>query len=234
MIARGSGWSARWKRVTTPGKPGPAPRAAQRSSAFWSSSACTSSPSGVTTSIAWRLRQAGPQAPVFQPSPPLSRKPLMPTDGQCPTGKASPRAASASGQLRARDRGLHRGGARRLVDRQLAQRREVDQQGPVAQRRAHPAVAAGSHCHLEAARAGQLDRRHHVRLGGGADDRLGVAGRLQGVPEHALPGRLVLLVAAPDDGAFDRASHDVSLPLVGWLSRGRTGSRRPGGGGSGP
>ena len=43
--------------------------------------------------------QAGPQAPEFQPRPPLSRKPLMPTDGQCPTGKARPRAASASASL---------------------------------------------------------------------------------------------------------------------------------------
>jgi LysR substrate binding domain len=37
----------------------------------------------------------GAQAPEFQPSPPLSRKPLRPTEGQCPTGKARPRSASA-------------------------------------------------------------------------------------------------------------------------------------------
>jgi hypothetical protein len=41
-------------------------------------------------SIAVTLWQAGPQLPVFQPIPPLSRNPLAFTHGRCPAGEAKP------------------------------------------------------------------------------------------------------------------------------------------------
>jgi hypothetical protein len=76
-----------WKRTTTPKKPGPAPRAAQKRSAFSSALAWTSSPDATTTSTPVTLMHAGPTAREFHPKPPWSRNP--PRDGpmQWPVGK---------------------------------------------------------------------------------------------------------------------------------------------------
>ena len=68
------GYVRRWKRVTTPGKPGPAPRAAQYRSAFSSASACTSSPSAVTTSTAEHVLAAPAPAAAVPALPALQQE----------------------------------------------------------------------------------------------------------------------------------------------------------------
>ncbi len=65
--------SARWKRVTAPKNPGPAPRAAQYRSGWESALAWTSSPSAVTTSTASTLSHAHPHRRPFHPWPPWRR-----------------------------------------------------------------------------------------------------------------------------------------------------------------
>lgn len=88
MVEAGWGCRARRKPVTAAQKPGPAPRAAQKSSGYSVSLQMTVRPSAVTARISRTSAQDAPHAREFQPRPPLSRKPPTATVGQWPTGKA--------------------------------------------------------------------------------------------------------------------------------------------------
>ena len=143
-------------------------------------------------------------------------------------GEGEAAAREQTGQLGTGGGRLYRRGVRLLVDVHGPAGREVDEDRVVAQRGADPAVAAGAHGDLEAARPGQADGGDDVVVGRGLHDRVGVAARLERVPEHVLAELLVGSVVPPDDGSFEVVGHGT-VPF----SRGRTGSRHPGGGGMG-
>lgn len=84
------GRTSRWNFVTTPGKPGPEPLAAQKRSELCLESQRTRSPLAVTTSTARTFSQAQPQFLQFHPIPPCKRNPPSPTSGQWPPANIRP------------------------------------------------------------------------------------------------------------------------------------------------
>ena len=89
-----SGWRRNSRRVATPKLP-PAPRRPQSSSAFSSSLAWTTSPSGVTSSAPTRLSQVRPYCAVRWPIPPPRVSPHTPVEPTTPPGVTSPKACVA-------------------------------------------------------------------------------------------------------------------------------------------
>ena len=118
--------------------------------------------SAVTTSIASTYYRGPAQPRQFQPCPPCSRKPPMPTVGQCPPGKSAALRRTAPSSVPP----WHAGEAVTMpVTSSYAARggSEVDDQRVGADRPLRPAVAAGPDRHLPAPLAGQPDAEHDVR-----------------------------------------------------------------------
>src|SRR5690606_24978051 len=84
-----TGWSLNLSEVTAP-KLAPAPRTAQKRSAFSSSLAVTTDPSASTISTPSRLSSARPYFPCSQPQPPPSVRPPTPVLETAPPVVASP------------------------------------------------------------------------------------------------------------------------------------------------
>ena len=156
----------------TPKKPGPAPRAAHRGprSRLVGADQLAAGGHHVDRDTS---RTPSPRRRLFQPWPPWSRKPPMPTLGQCPPGNTRP-CAVRNGVSSAPpfDR---RAAVATVAGRSLSRASpEVDQQRVVAHAPARPAVPARAHRHLPARARGRAARRDDVLLAAAPSTAAGV------------------------------------------------------------
>ncbi|WP_309112810.1 hypothetical protein [Saccharothrix sp.] len=92
----GAGTVENSKEVTTPKLPPPPPRNAQNRSGARSAAAVTRRLSTVTTRADRSQSHVRPYVLSSQPKPPPSVNPAIPTEGQLPSGRQRPAAASAA------------------------------------------------------------------------------------------------------------------------------------------